>query len=117
MIVFQSNVIKVKKKTFTRYIGVARIFNWRAKPQITRNDVIEFFRKEELYMEQRYLKMEEEKSGPGLAYNLDFAKGKDLNQKFRFFQIVQVGRHGEQISLIQTYHRLGSGGRPLGDFL
>ena len=29
MIVFQSNVIKVKKKTFTRYIGVAKIFDWR----------------------------------------------------------------------------------------
>ena len=32
MIVFQSNVIKVKKKTFTMYIGIARTFDWRGGP-------------------------------------------------------------------------------------
>ena len=32
MIVFQSNAIKVKKKTFLRYVGVARIFDWRGRP-------------------------------------------------------------------------------------
>ena len=32
MIAFQSNVIKVKKKAFTRYVGVARIFDWRVEP-------------------------------------------------------------------------------------
>ena len=32
MIVFQSNVTKAKKKSFTRYIGVTRIFDWRGGP-------------------------------------------------------------------------------------
>ena len=32
MIVFQSSVIKVNKKTLTRYICVARIFDWRNRP-------------------------------------------------------------------------------------
>ena len=32
MIVFQSNVIKVKKKQFARYIDLARIFDWRWGP-------------------------------------------------------------------------------------
>ena len=53
MIVFQSNVNKVKKKTFTGYIDVARIYDWgegKAKPQIARKDVIKIFRKEGLFM-------------------------------------------------------------------
>ena len=33
MIVFQSNVIKVNKKTLARYIGVAKIFDWGRKGQ------------------------------------------------------------------------------------
>ena len=31
-------------------------------------------------MEQRYRKMEDQKSGPGLACNMDFAEGKDFSK-------------------------------------
>ena len=37
-------------------------------------------------MGQRYPKMENQKSGPGLASNLDFAKEKGLEQKLKSFQ-------------------------------
>ena len=37
-------------------------------------------------MGQRYSKMEDQKSGPGLACNLDFAKKKELEQKLKSFQ-------------------------------
>ena len=79
LIVLQSNVIKVNKKTLTRYIGVARIFDWgETKLQITRKDVIKIFRKEGLFTEQRYCRMEDQNPGPGLACNLGFAKEKGL---------------------------------------
>ena len=69
-------------------------------------------------MGQRYRKMENQKSGPGLACNLDFAKGIGLESKVKkLSKIVQVGRRGERTSLTQTYQRPRSGGRLLGDFL
>ena len=37
-------------------------------------------------MEQRYSKMEDQKLGPWLACNQDFAKGKRLEQKLKSFQ-------------------------------
>ena len=56
--------------------------------------------------------MEDQKPGPGLACNLGFAQEKELEPKSKkIFKIVQVGRCGEQTSLVQTYHRRGSGGR------
>ena len=58
-----------------------------------------------------------QKSGLGLACNLDFAKGKELETKVKkFSKIVQVVRRGEQNCLTQTYHGLESVGRPLDDF-
>ena len=61
----------------------------RTKPQITRNDVIKIFPKEGLFMGQNYRKMKDQKSGPGLACNPDFAKGKGLKPKVKiFFKIV-----------------------------
>ena len=61
--------------------------------------------------------MENQKLGPGLACNLDFAKGKYLNHKFKIFsKIVLVGRRGKLTCLTQTYQRLASEGRPLGRF-
>ena len=70
-------------------------------------------------MGQRYRKMEAQNRGPGLACNLDFAKGEGLEAKVKkASKIVQIGRRGEQTSLTQTYHRRGfGGGQPLGDFL
>ena len=85
MIVFQSNVIKVHKKTSTRYVSVARIFDWagEGKPQFTRNDVTKIFRKKGLFAVQRYRKMKDLKPGPGLACNLGFAKEKELEPKVK----------------------------------
>ena len=60
----------------------------------------------------------DQKSGPGLACNLDFAEGKGLEPKVEnFSKIVKVERRGEQTGLTQTYHRLGHVILLLGDFL
>ena len=86
MIVFQLSVIKVNKKTLTKYVGVARFFligGGKTKPQITRKDVIKIFREEGLFTEQKYRRMEDQKPGPGLACNLGFAKEKILEPKVK----------------------------------
>ena len=87
MIVFQSNVIKVDKKTLTRYIGVAGIFDWEreAKPQITRNGVINIFRKEGLFMGQIYRTMEDRSWGLGWHVTWVLLKKKDLNLNLKRF--------------------------------
>ena len=59
-------------------------------------------------MGQRYRKIEDQKPGPELAWNLDFAKGEGLEPKVKnIFKIVQIGRRGEQTSLTQTHCRRG----------
>ena len=79
-------MIKVNKKTLTRYTSVAKIFDWgEAKPQITRNDVIKIFRKEGHFTGQRCRRMKDQKPGPGLPYNLGFAKQKGLEPNFNSF--------------------------------
>ena len=61
--------------------------------------------------------MEDQKSGPGLACSLNFAKEKGFEPKIKqISKIVQVGIRGEQTCLTQAYHKLGYKGRPLGDF-
>ena len=61
--------LKLRKKKKNIYEVQRRIQEFwlegRAKPQITRNDVIKIFRKKELFMGQRYRKMEDQKSGLG----------------------------------------------------
>ena len=48
-----------------------------------------FCLKEGLFVGQRYRKMEDQKLGPELACNLDFAKGKGLGPKVeKMFKIV-----------------------------
>ena len=48
-----------------QFIGVPRIFDWgRPKPQITCNDVIKNFSKEEAFVGLRYRRMEDLKSLP-----------------------------------------------------
>ena len=43
-------------------------------------------------MGKRYRRMENQKPGRGLACKLDFAKGKDLNQKLkRFPKLLKLG--------------------------
>ena len=45
---------------YRQIIGVARIFDWGGtKPQTTCNDVIRNFRKKELFVGQRYRRMED----------------------------------------------------------
>ena len=51
----------------------------------TRNNVIKIFRKEGPFMEQKYRKTEDQKSGPKLACNLDYAIGKGLELKVKNF--------------------------------
>ena len=69
-----------------------------------------------------------------MARNHDFAKGEGLEPqvKKKLHKFIKIGRHGEQISTTQTYHRqglrvkslaagvygdLGANPLPLGDFL
>ena len=70
-------------------------------------------------MKQRYRKIDH-KSGPGLANNLNFAINNELepNVKKKIFRncLSNKLRLGKQTCLTQTYHRLGSGGQPLGQF-
>ena len=47
-------------------------------------------------MEQRYREKEDQKSDPGLACNLNFAKEKDLNQKFKKFP--KLSKLGDVVS-------------------
>ena len=123
MIVFQSTVIKVKKKNIYKVHRRSQDF-WlegRGKPQITHNDVIKIFQKEGLFVGQRYHKMEcdlikDQMSGLGWHVNRILPR-EGLEQKVeKVFKIVKVERRGEQTCLTQTYHRLGYGGRTLGDF-
>ena len=101
--------LKLRKK-LTRYIGVARVFDWGVgKPQMNRSDVIKFFWKEGLFTGQRHRRMEDQKMGPVLASNLGFATEKGLEPKVE--KISKIGWRGEQTSLIQTYHRRVFGGR------
>ena len=88
-------MVKVKKIAFARYVAYPGFLigggGW-AEPQITRNDGIKIFRKERLFMGQRYCKMEDiinckmgQKLGPGELVTWILLKGKDLNQKFKKF--------------------------------
>ena len=50
-------------------------------------------------------------AGAWLACNLGFAREKGLEPKSKkISKIVEVWRRGQQTSLVQTYHRRGSGG-------
>ena len=54
-------------------IGVARIFDWGGvKPKITYNGIIRNFQ-EELFVGQKYPRMENQRPWPGLALNQGFA--------------------------------------------
>ena len=63
-------------------------------------------------MEQRYRRMEDQKPGPGLVRNQDFAKTGGLGPikvKMCFKKhLVKVWKHGKQTKITQTYHRLGA---------
>ena len=52
--------------------------------------------------------MEDQTLGPGLARNLDFAKGERFEPKLKkIFQNVKIGKRGAQISIAQTYYKRG----------
>ena len=58
---------------FVRCIGVARIFGWGGGLNF-----LQKFLKEELFVEQRYRRMEDQKPLPGLALYQVFAEGRGL---------------------------------------
>ena len=69
-------------------------------------------------MGQRYRRMEDQKPGPDLARNQDFAE--DLNQASKCFKkMCQLGKHSEQTGVTKMYHRRDSGlsPQPLVDYL
>ena len=91
-------MIKANKKTSTRYICVARIFDWRGRPN--RKSYVmtssKFFEKRRIFTGLRYRRMEDQKPGPRLACNLSFARKKRLELKVKkISEIVEVGRRGE----------------------
>ena len=63
---------------------------------MTLNDVIKFFRKEGLFMGQRYRRMEDQKPWPGLACNLGFAKEKGLEPKVK--KLLKLSKLGDVVS-------------------
>ena len=120
MIVFRSNVLKVKKKPFVRYIGVARIFDWRGGPNRKSHAITlsKFFEKRDFLWDKDIVKWRIRSRGLGWHVIWILLKENDLNQKLKkISKIVQVGRRGEQACLTQTYYRLRNGGRPLVKFL
>ena len=79
---------------------------------------LRIFEKRDFLLGQRYRRIEDQKPRPRLACNLDFAKGEILEPKVKkASKIVEIGRRVEQTSLTQTYHKRGSGGQQLGEFL
>ena len=63
--------------------------------------------------------MEDQKPGPGMACNLSFGREKGLEPKVKkISETVEVGRRGEQTSLVRTYvSQTGLWGPLLGNFL
>ena len=87
MIVFQSIVIKVNKKTLTRYVGVFRIFDWGERPNRKSHVMTSsiFFKKRDFLQNKDTVEWRFKKPGPGLACNLGFAKEKGLELKVKRF--------------------------------
>ena len=74
-----------------------------SKPQITCNDVIRNFRKEKFFVGQRYRRIENQKSRPGLAVAQKFAKRKGLKSKVK----KQYKASGEKSITIQNSTETG----------
>ena len=87
MIVFKSNVIKVKKKTFTRYIGVAKIFDWRVGPNRKSHAMTlsKFFEKRDFLWNKDNVKWRIRSGGLGWHGTWILLKMDDLNKKFKKF--------------------------------
>ena len=68
-----------------RYIGVARIFDWRGGSNCKTHatTLSKFFKKRIFLWEKDILKLRIGSPGPELACNLDFAKGKGLEPKVK----------------------------------
>ena len=61
-------------------------------------------------MRQRYCNMEGQKPWPGLACNQNVAEGGGLEVNVEKKKC-QIGRHCEQTSVTQAYHRRGLGAK------
>ena len=69
-------------------------------------DAIINVQKVQLFIGQKYLRMEDQKLG--LVRKQDVAKGEELKPKVSAFKIcVKLWRRGEKINVTQTYHRRG----------
>ena len=56
-------------------------------------------------MGQKYRRMEDQKLGPMLVRNQDFAEGEELEPKI---EVCYLGRRGEQTSVTRRNRRLGA---------
>ena len=66
------------------YIGLAKVFDWGERPN-RKSQVMassKFFEKR-TFTKQKYRKMEDQKPGPGLAFNLGFTTEKGLELKVK----------------------------------
>ena len=78
-------MLKVKKKTLMRCIGVARIFDWGGGQTANQTQGChQNFSKRDFLQDNDNVKWrEDQKAGPGLACNLGFDKEKGLEPKFK----------------------------------
>ena len=87
MIVFQSRVIKVNKKTITRYIGVARIFDWGERPNRKLHEMTssKFFRKRDFLRDEDIVEWKIRSRGLGWHVTWVLLNKKSLNLKLKRF--------------------------------
>ena len=92
MIVFQS-MIKVKKKSFSRYIGVAKNFDWRRGLNRKSNvrTLLKFF-EEGLLWDNDIVKWRIRSRGLGWHVTWILQKRKELNKKLKkFLKLSKLG--------------------------
>ena len=98
MIVLQSNVIKVPKITFTRYIGVARIFAWMGEPNRKSHTMTstKFFERREFFWDKDIVKWRIRSRAVGWHVTWILLKRKDLSQKSKNFE--KLCKLGDEVS-------------------
>ena len=77
MTVFQSTAVKIKKKALTRFL----IWEGEQTANHTQRRRLQFSISRDFFIGQRYRRMTDQKLGPRLACNLDFAKRKGLEPR------------------------------------
>ena len=89
MIVFQSNVIKINKKTLSRYIGVVRIFDWGGGGRSNHKSYVmtstKFFEKRNFLRDKYTVEWRIRSRGLGWHVTWVLLKKKDVNLKLNRF--------------------------------